>query len=278
MDATSPTGVMLFTTVRIESKLPTGTGYGTGFMVRHDISATQGGYFLVSNRHVFMDAESIRFFLFRSDGDGPALGNKMDVDISGFSGAWTPHPDPDVDIAVFPVTQTMQAVNEQLGTPHFNYLGTHHFPDDDEAALRDPVQDVVFVGYPIGIYDRVNLLPLVRQGITATPPSVDYEGRPEFLLDAAVFPGSSGSPVFAVHSAGVEVTNAAGVRQRRAFTFLGLVSKRMTMTAQGDITIEDAPVVKKPVANYTEPLNLGVVVKARMVLETIQAALRDDSL
>jgi hypothetical protein len=60
-----------------------------------------------------------------------------------------------------------------------------------------PGADVYIVGYPSGQLDHVHNLPIVRRGCLATLPEVDFEGRPEFLVDAGVFPGSSGSPVFA---------------------------------------------------------------------------------
>jgi len=52
------------------------------------------------------------------------------------------------------------------------------------------------VGYPVGIWDSANNMPVIRRGITATHPGKDYEGKSEFMIDAACFPGSSGSPVF----------------------------------------------------------------------------------
>ena len=59
-----------------------------------------------------------------------------------------------------------------------------------------PVEDIVMIGYPIGLIDEVNNKPVVRKGITATDIRLDYNGRKEFLIDAACFHGSSGSPVF----------------------------------------------------------------------------------
>ena len=46
------------------------------------------------------------------------------------------------------------------------------------------------------LIDEVNNKPVVRKGITATDIRLDYNGRKEFLIDAACFHGSSGSPVF----------------------------------------------------------------------------------
>lgn len=58
------------------------------------------------------------------------------------------------------------------------------------------LEDIVMIGYPTGIWDSKNNMPIIRKGVTATPPNQDYEGRAEFMIDAACFPGSSGSRCF----------------------------------------------------------------------------------
>ena len=59
-------------------------------------------------------------------------------------------------------------------------------------------QKILFVGYPKGFFDTKNFLPVVRSGSIASIPSIDFEGRKQLLIDAQVFPGSSGSPVFTI--------------------------------------------------------------------------------
>src|SRR5437763_136516 len=46
-------------------------------------------------------------------------------------------------------------------------------------------------------------------GVTANPLQADYDGRPVFLIDASVFPGSSGSPVV--------ICNQGGFATRQGF-------------------------------------------------------------
>jgi hypothetical protein len=67
--------------------------------------------------------------------------------------------------------------------------------DWDKSTLH-PAQQVLFVGYPNGIRDRMHNLPVARGGLLASLPTVDFDGEPDFLIDAKVWPGSSGSPVF----------------------------------------------------------------------------------
>ena len=59
----------------------------------------------------------------------------------------------------------------------------------------DDLEDVLMIGYPDGMSDSKNNLPIVRRGITATDYKIDYEGKKEFLIDASIFKGSSGSPI-----------------------------------------------------------------------------------
>ncbi len=43
------------------------------------------------------------------------------------------------------------------------------------------------IGYPNGIWDEANNMPIIRRGITATHPNFNYNGKPEFMIDAACF-------------------------------------------------------------------------------------------
>ena len=68
-------------------------------------------------------------------------------------------------------------------------------PTQAEIDQLGAVESVLMVGYPIGLWDSVNNKPIVRRGTTATHPAIEFSGRPEFLIDCACWPGSSGSPV-----------------------------------------------------------------------------------
>ncbi len=50
------------------------------------------------------------------------------------------------------------------------------------------------IRYLNGLWDTTNNVPIVRRGITASAPYLDHQGRQEFVIDAACFPGSSGLP------------------------------------------------------------------------------------
>ena len=70
--------------------------------------------------------------------------------------------------------------------------------NDFTQRKRIPVEvadDVVIIGYPRGFYDMVNLYPIVKAGIIASKWGAQFMGEPCFLIEARLFPGSSGSVV-----------------------------------------------------------------------------------
>ncbi|WP_212933817.1 hypothetical protein [Robertmurraya siralis] len=83
-----------------------------------------------------------------------------------------------------------------LGFDIFNYhINVTDLPSEDDLKKLKAIEDIIMVGYPNGLWDEHNNLPIFRKGITETHPNIDYDGKVQFLIDCACFPGSSGSPV-----------------------------------------------------------------------------------
>lgn len=61
------------------------------------------------------------------------------------------------------------------------------------------IEELFMVGCPSGLYDEKNLIPIARRVTTATPLHIDYDGKPEFLIDGHIYKGSSGSPVMLIN-------------------------------------------------------------------------------
>jgi hypothetical protein len=120
---------------------------------------------------------------------------------------------------------------------------------------------VLFVGFPNGMFDEMHYMPIVRRGYVATSPDLDFNGTPIFLIDASVFPGSSGSPVFTVGDSLIGGTPS--------LKFIGIISAVYTQATDGHISWQPAPTNKVPVPTIDQMIDLGVVFKARCVRETI---------
>ncbi len=259
---------LLFTTVRIEANVPGGVSTGTAFVFKYTWNGMES-LFLVTNKHVVADATEGRFFFTLKGEDGrPLIGQRYDFVHSDFQRAWHGHPKPDVDIAIMnllPVLVRIQAGGQQV---YFASVHQSVIPTPESARTLDAVEDVLFVGYPSGIYDAKNLMPIVRRGITATPFEVDYNGEPKFLIDASVFPGSSGSPVFFPTAGWVREGNKHS--RHEYVLFLGVIAEVATREERGRIDFEPIPTQDVPIVRMSQMLNLGIVYKSLTVLETIQ--------
>jgi hypothetical protein len=206
------------------------------------------------------------------DGRTPILGKSITVEIGDWDLMWYFHPDPEVDIAIMPVASLLQQLNDNQQGVFFRSVDKRLLPTDEELRDLKAIEDVLFLGYPNGIFDRVSLLPVARRGITATPIRVDYNGQPTFLIDASVFPGSSGSRVFIAAEGGF--SNAQGFMIGTRVHFLGVVAAVHYSEERGRIVIESNPVFDFPVPITRQLLNLGIVFKAHTVVEAIEDLLR----
>lgn len=103
-----------------------------------------------------------------------------------FEQAWIPHPDPDIDLCVLLINPAMETLRGQGKNPFYTPLGKGIVALPDKLQDLSAMEEIMVVGYPNGIWDEVNNLPIVRKGITATPPSISYQGKSQFLIDASI--------------------------------------------------------------------------------------------
>lgn len=259
---------LLFNTVRVDTLLEDGTqGSGTGFVVAH-----QGPHglrrFIVTNRHVVEDVRS-GGLVFTQGRDGePLIGTRFELEIEEFPHAWFLHPDAEMDLAIVPLAPLERAARDQGVQLYYHAIDTALTPDVATMGAFDALEEVLFIGYPNGVWDHVNLLPIQRRGTTATPIGMDFEGRPEFLIDAAVYPGSSGSPVFLFRPEGFPPTGGA----RAPLYFLGVISAVFFREEENQLVAGPVPSANQScgVVRQSEMIDLGLVVKSKAVIEMIE--------
>jgi hypothetical protein len=187
---------------------------------------------------------------------------------------WLGHHDPNIDIAVCPLVPLLEFVKKQHGTDlFFRSVATDIIPNAQQLQELDAVEPVTFIGYPNGIWDSKNLLPVVRRGTTASPIEVHFEGTPRFLIDASVFGGSSGSPVFILNQ-GTYSMKDGGVAVGSRFYFVGVVAAVFFRTQLNQIIAVPIPTQVQPMAQQQEMIDVGIVFEARTVVETIEAFLK----
>lgn len=274
MNGDTPDQQLLFTTTRIDAKSADGkkSSTGTGFVVMEKIDAQSQVLFIVTCRHVVegFDSATLSFI---ADKDGkPKLGEKCIVDIADLPKNVFFNLDSKIDIAIIPLFPILKHFESQGKKPFFRALERNLIPSASTESELSTIQPILFIGYPSGIRDEANLLPITRRGITATPYSVDYNNLPLFLIDATVFGGSSGSPVMIFDTGGFE-TGGGFVIGRRAH-FLGLISEAYFHDQEGEVQFRTLPSAAIPLYKQRTYLNLGVVIKARAVFETIDQFLK----
>ena len=269
-----------FMTLRIETE----QGVGTGFIFEHKwkcpkTGAELTGMFLVTNKHVIEDSHegTFRFTSRTDDGSGPNFGKWIEVNVGNRRWRWwVAHPAKDVDVAVFPLNPIFKDLDlwEPNQKPFYSCVDAQLLPENNRFGDLNAVEHILFIGYPNGIYDAKNNLPIIRSGITATPPTVDYEGRPIFLIDASVFPGSSGSPIFAYDRGSWLSGTSDWVVGSERVVFLGLLSSVLYRESDGTLEFRDIPTATQPVPVNKEMIDLGVAYKAVTVVETIEKNLQ----
>lgn len=275
MKAQSIAEHLFFTTVRIDTVGASGAqGSGTGFLFAHKISEDNHVPFVVTNKHVVLGEAGGSLTFLQRKGEDAHLGAGFRLRIDDWPQAWFGHPAADVDVAVCPFLPLEAHIKQQNGVDLFyRYITTDMVPTAAQAETLDAIEPVTFIGYPNGIWDRANFLPIARRGTTATPIAVDFDGTPRFLIDASVFGGSSGSPVFIFNQGMYSDKSGNSVIGSRAL-FVGIVAAVFYRTQFNQIVSVPIPSQMQPMVEHREMIDLGLVFKARTVVETIEAFLR----
>lgn len=272
----SPSEQLAYTTVRIECDTPAGTSTGTGFYFAFCRNGDQSIPAIVTNKHVVAGSTKGRFCLHLSQCTDKTPTTHIRFEIPDFEKNWIGHPDHDVDLCVMPIA-TLLRFSEQRGKKLFFIpMRQELLPSAAELANLTAIEEVVMVGYPNGIWDHVNNMPVFRRGVTATHPNVDYCGRKEFMIDAACFPGSSGSPVLLYNCGNYVDRKGTIIIGSVRCKLLGVLYAGPQHTATGEISIQNVPTVQRPVSISRIPNNLGIIIKAEL-LRDFEALLRPSS-
>lgn len=265
----TPAETLMHATVRLECTLNNGSiSTGTGFFFSFKVDGTTHVPVIITNKHVINNSKVGAFVLTKSNEQGePIRGSTERVVLDNFENLWVKHPEKNVDLAALPIAHLYHQA-EAKGIKFFAPpIGEDLLPSEAKLADLSGLENITMIGYPNGIWDEKNNLPIVRRGITATNPKYDYNGLPLFVIDCACFPGSSGSPVLLFDQGGyLDAKGNLNLGSGRLM-LLGVLFAGPQHVAEGEIQTIEVPLAQVPISLSKIPNNLGFVIKARKIAD-----------
>jgi len=247
---------------------------GTGFFFSYTLDKNNKTVFpvIVTNYHVIKNAYKGFLYFKLSDSLGyPIYGKSDTIVINNFKDRWIVHPDTSVDLAILPLMPIINEYSKKTGMSkslYFSALPEASIPSDSVKKTMNAIEEITTIGYPFGLRDYVNDLPIVRTGISATPIYLDFKLKKQFLVDVPVFFGSSGSPVF-IYNSSVYTPRYGSPMTGPRVIFVGIISSTYTRNFDGTIVpkvstnIEDSLKVQTSIPI----LNIGIVIKSERLLD-----------
>jgi len=242
----------------------------------HSIKTNATGFFFILNidgnytptivttAHAVKQAEKVILTFTASKKDTFLPDNKRTVikRLSSFNKYWIYHPT--YDLAICPLAAIFGDKiynSREIYYKAFSEQNIVNLNKQTNGIEINSIEDILMIGYPKGIWDSVNNLPILRKGITATPLPLNYLGKSQILADIPVYGGSSGSPVL-LYKYGTFFGNNSIIANGGEVVFLmGICSEDLegNFSSKND---SNNMITKLP-------LNLAIVIKAERILDFV---------
>lgn len=236
---------------------------GTGFFFEFIFSENKHVPIIITNKHVVNNnkKQAVDFFLHSKNGDEP---DSEKINIS-FNTDWHFHDNQDLCFCfIAPLFQQIRDIKQK--EVFFIPITEKLIWDNKKLEELSAIEDVVMVGYPNGLWDEKNNLPLFRRGITSSHPAMDFNNKNIGAVDMACFPGSSGSPIFILNENGYTDKRGTSYLGRKRLVFLGILFQGPQLNAKGKLIFENIPTQQKISSLTPMMINLGYYIRATEIL------------
>lgn len=246
---------LMYSTVLIKCQYKDGIGSGTGFIFNFLEKDGKCVPAIITNCHVIKDSILTEFeFCLKDEKNNPD--NKSTITVKAPSNLWIVHPD-GLDLCCLLIGGIINNLEKENKRVFYIPISSSIIPDDETISKLHAMENLVMIGYPIGISDTFNHKPVLRKGITASHLKNDYFGKREFLMDMPCFPGSSGSPIFILDENAYMIGNSLIPGNR--VLFVGILWGGPQHNAEGKIIQYSIP---NFCTNTPIPTNLGYAIKS----------------
>jgi len=224
---------------------------------------------ILTNKHIINGAKNTRFVFHKmekqSGKNSPSL-ESIEFPVEDISTCSVAHPVPDIDLAAIVFQPILEKLNKSGNEIFYRCMNDALIKTDDELRNEACVaDDVLMVGYPLGMRCETMNYPIVRKGITATHPAIDFKGESIGLVDIACFPGSSGSPIL-IWQEGFHTDRKGGINIGGSkLILLGLLSSGYFHSENTKIKVEKIATEQTATVNYQQMSHLGRYVKAKEI-------------
>lgn len=258
---------LIHSTIKINSIQSDGSECsGTGFFFNFEIDGKRIPA-IITNKHVVRESKKLLLSFSLVKNNEILIGQTQKVCLTDPASFIVNHPNKDVDLCAILIGAILNSEFEnQLLFSYFSIENIITDADFGKGSLSN-IEEITLIGYPDGLFDEYNNLPIVRRGITATSIKYDFDNKKEFLIDSAIFPGSSGSPVIIFNQGAYSHHN--GIQFGNRLYLIGIVSKTFLHKIDGELKAIEVPSTSKIIAQSMMPNNLGIVIKSERILELI---------
>lgn len=233
----------LYSTVRISSYKNNGQiSTGTGFFYK--LESNPDKPVLICNKHLMNNAASSSISFHIADNNGNVTTEEYILTVENINNICAFHTDEANDICIINIFSIFPHFKERNIKLYYSCITDKMIPTKEAIHNIALGSEVYLLGYPDDLYDKYNKLPILRKGVIATPYHLSYNGTNTFLIDAAIYNGSSGSPILCISNNNIFLL---GIQKAMYLHAIGVNSEFIT-------------------ANIKIPNNLGLVTKSDILL------------
>lgn len=252
---------MMFNTIRLAASDGSfGTGYFYNFNIDDAIVPV-----IITNKHVvnYKQDETMTFYLHLLNEENESNENyKVTMTTN-----WIFHSSKDLCFCF--VNPVFEFVKKQTGKNVF-YIAIDEtiLPTQEMLEELSALEELVMVGYPIGLWDEKNNFPIFRKGYTASHPAIDFNEKGIGLVDMACFPGSSGSPIYVLNEGSYKDKMGNLKLGSSRIIFIGTLFAGPIYDATGKLVVTNIPTSQQVVESHTGIMaNLGYYIKSSEIME-----------